>query len=184
MYRVLVPIDSSEARTRAQIEAVSALPNATDSVEVTLLRVFTDREAAENTSVTQLSTGKTAEERLTASGLTVETMARHGEAAEQILGAAAEIDADLIALGGRKRSPLGSLIFGSVSQAVMLDATRPVVITGGIEESEPSEGATTAAQREDPSHRCQSCGEVYYRAPSEPITECRSCGSSRIQPVE
>lgn len=184
MYRILVPIDSSEARTTAQVAAVSTLPNATDAVEVTLLRVFADREAAEKTSVVQLSTGKMAQERLTANGLTVETMVRHGDAAEEILNAAAEIDADLIVLGGRKRSSLGSLIFGSVSQAVMLDAARPVVITGGIEESEPSEDATTAAQREEPSHRCQNCGEVYYKAPSEPITRCRSCGSSRIQPVE
>lgn len=184
MYRILVPIDSSEARTTAQVEAVSALPHGSDSVEVTLLRVFADQEAAENTSVMQLSTGKMAEERLTASGLAVETMARHGDPAEQILNAAAEIDADLIVLGGRKRSPLGSLVFGSVSQAVTLDATRPVVITGGIEESEPREGTTTAAQREEPSHRCQNCGEVYYKAPSEPITRCRSCGSSRIQPIE
>jgi nucleotide-binding universal stress UspA family protein len=140
MYRVLVPIDSSEERTAAQVEAVASLPDAAGSVEATLLYVFEDRETAESTSVTQLRTGGTAEQRLLDRGVAVETASRYGDPAEEILEVADEIDADLIVLGGRKRSPLGSLLFGSVSQAVTLDATRPVVVTGGIRESEAEEG--------------------------------------------
>ena len=139
MYRVLVPIDSSEERTAAQAEAVASLPDAAGSVEATLLYVFEDRDTAESTSVTQLRTGSTAEERLLDGGVSVETATRHGDPAEEILEAAEEIDADLIVLGGRKRSPLGSLLFGSVSQAVTLDATRPVIVTGGVKESETEE---------------------------------------------
>jgi nucleotide-binding universal stress UspA family protein len=145
MYRVLVPIDNSQSRTTAQVNAVSSLPDADGSVEVTLLRVFEDRETAESTSVTQLTTGNAAREALIEHGISVETTSRHGDPAEQILRAADEIDADLIVLGGRKRSPLGSLLFGSVSQAVMLDATRPVAVTGGIAEPDSGEEATTAA---------------------------------------
>jgi nucleotide-binding universal stress UspA family protein len=85
-----------------------------------------------------------AQDSLRTSGVRVETATRWGDPAEQILQAADEIDADMIVLGGRKRSPLGSLLFGSVSQAVTLDATRPVVITGGSEEAEASEGAEAA----------------------------------------
>ena len=144
MYRVLVPIDDNEARTKAQVEAVSSLPDADNSVEVTLLRVFSDRERAESTSVTQLLTGREAKGDLTANGITVATRTSHGEPAEEIITAADEIDADLLVLGGRKRSPLGSLLFGSVSQAVLLDAMRPVIITGGTAESETSEESTTA----------------------------------------
>lgn len=144
MYKVLVPIDDSEARTKAQVEAVSSLPDADGSIEVTLLRVFPDREMAESTSVTQLLTGREAEGDLVANGISVETTSSHGDPAEEILSAADEIDADLIVLGGRKRSPLGSLLFGSVSQAVMLDAVRPVAITGDTAESGISEESTTA----------------------------------------
>jgi nucleotide-binding universal stress UspA family protein len=139
MYRVVVPIDSSESRTAAQVETVASLPGADGSVEATLLHVFEDRDTAESTSVTQLRTGGTAEQRLLDRGVAVETASRYGDPAEEILGAAEEVDADLIVLGGRKRSPLGSLLFGSVSQAVTLDATRPVVITGGVKESETEE---------------------------------------------
>ena len=139
MYRVLVPIDSSEERTAAQVEAVASLPDAAGSVEATLLYVFEDRETAESTSVTQLRTGGTAEQRLLDRGVAVETASRYGDPAEEILEVADEIDADLIVLGGRKRSPLGSLLFGSVSQAVTLDATRPGVVTGGVKQSATEE---------------------------------------------
>mgnify|MGYP006299151639 CR=1 FL=1 len=139
MYRVLVPIDSSEERTAAQVDAVASLPGANESVEATLLYVFEDRETAESTSVTQLRTGSTAERRLLDRGVAVETESRYGDPAEGIIEVADAMDADLIVLGGRKRSPLGSLLFGSVSQAVTLDATRPVVVTGGVKESETEE---------------------------------------------
>jgi nucleotide-binding universal stress UspA family protein len=139
MYRVLVPIDSSEERTAAQVEAVASLPDAAGSVEATLLHVFEDRETAESTSATQLRTGGTVEQQLLDHGVAVQTESRYGDPAEEILEAAEGFDADLIVLGGRKRSPLGSLLFGSVSQAVTLDATRPVVVTGGVKQSETEE---------------------------------------------
>jgi nucleotide-binding universal stress UspA family protein len=144
MYRVLLPLDTSESRTAAQVDAVASLPGADGGVEATLLHVFDDRETAESTSVGQLPTGSMAQDSLRTSGVRVETETRFGDSAEQILRTADELDVDMIVLGGRKRSPLGSLLFGSVSQAVTLDATRPVVITGGSEEAEASEGAAAA----------------------------------------
>ena len=47
--------------------------------------------------------------------------------AEEILQAAAEVNADLIVIGLRKRSPVGKLFLGSSSQQVILDAACPVV---------------------------------------------------------
>jgi nucleotide-binding universal stress UspA family protein len=47
--------------------------------------------------------------------------------AEEILSVAAEVDADLIVIGVRRRSPLGKLVTGSTAQQILLDATCAVL---------------------------------------------------------
>lgn len=169
-YRVLIPIDSEEERAVAQAQTAARLPVADEEVEVTLLHVFDDTERAKETSVKQLTSGKRAYEELERLGVAVEEMKRPGDPADEILAAADDIGADMIILGGRKRSPLGSLLFGSVSQAVILDAARPVTVTGN----------TT---NPDPSHVCQSCGERYYTEAPE-INTCQACGGTKVTSVE
>ncbi len=53
----------------------------------------------------------------------------HGErpAADEILERAAGVDADLIVIGQRRRSPVGKMLLGSTSQRILLDAVCPVV---------------------------------------------------------
>lgn len=54
-----------------------------------------------------------------------------GEPTKMIQEKAIEHDARYLVIGGRKRTPVGKVIFGSVTQSVLLDADRPVVtITG------------------------------------------------------
>ena len=50
-----------------------------------------------------------------------------GEAAPAILELADEVDADAVLLGVRKRSPVGKVLFGSVTQAVILSSDRPTI---------------------------------------------------------
>lgn len=131
MYDVLMPVDGSEARGNAQAASVVALPHAAEEITVTILYVFEDEESEEKTAPRQISGGRAAYELLREAGVKVEQSSRIGDPATEILAAADERDVDSIVLGGRKRSPFGSLLFGSVSQAVVLDSERPVTITGG-----------------------------------------------------
>lgn len=130
MYSVLLPVDSSADRAAAQAAAVTNLPHAAEDVEVHVVHVFDDEDVAETTTVEQLPSGKQLVEELRRAGLKVTTESTYGDPTKQIVNSAQEHDADMIVLGGRKRSPMGALIFGSVSQGVILDTDRPVTVTG------------------------------------------------------
>ncbi|WP_336022611.1 universal stress protein [Halobellus salinisoli] len=50
-----------------------------------------------------------------------------GNVTEEILRVASEEDPRYLVVGGRRRTPVGKAIFGSVTQSVLLEADRPVV---------------------------------------------------------
>lgn len=52
---------------------------------------------------------------------------RVGDPGEEILALAERLDPRYLVVGGRKRTPAGKAIFGSVTQRVILDSERPVV---------------------------------------------------------
>lgn len=170
MYTILMPVDADETRALAQAETVRELPGA-ESATVHVMHVFKDQDRADSTSPRQLDSGRSVAERLQDDGVLVETLSRYGDPSEEILKAADEVDADMIVLGGRKRSPLGSVLFGSVSQEVTLDSERPVTITGSLDD------------QGRPTHRCPDCGEEYYTSPTSEIGKCRGCGGSKVEPV-
>lgn len=58
-----------------------------------------------------------------------EAVGRMGDAAEVIVNHATDQNARYIVVSGRKRSPAGKAIFGSVTQSVLLKADCPVVST-------------------------------------------------------
>ena len=57
----------------------------------------------------------------------VRQLVRGLDPAEDLLGIAEEVKADLIVIGLRRRSPVGKLILGSNAQRVLLDAACPVL---------------------------------------------------------
>lgn len=57
----------------------------------------------------------------------VTPVGRVGSPGEEILAAADAVDSRYLVIGGRKRTPAGKALFGSVTQRVILDSERPVV---------------------------------------------------------
>ena len=57
----------------------------------------------------------------------IEQLVRGNEAAEEIVDAADRVNAGLIVIGLRRRSPTGKLITGSQAQRILLDANCPVL---------------------------------------------------------
>lgn len=131
MYRVLLPVDTNESRARAQADYVAELPEAETAVEAIVLHVFTEDEASEPRDVTRVGSVRRARERLDDAGVDVTLLEDSLDAVDNILAYADEYDVASIVLGGRKRSPAGKAMFGSVTQSVIYDTDRPVVVTGG-----------------------------------------------------
>lgn len=70
-------------------------------------------------------------DRATDAGIDCVTAVREGDPTEGILDYVDEEGIDLIVMGARKRSPTGKVLFGSVSQSVILNTDVPVMVTGG-----------------------------------------------------
>ncbi|WP_049888925.1 universal stress protein [Natronococcus occultus] len=156
MYRVLLPVDDSEARGRAQAAAVLELPSASDEITVDVLHVhegvsgpdaewaaggFSEEYAEQmdenlRERANLPSAVDTATELLEESGVDYEVHESVGDPAETILTAASERDSDAIVIGIQKRSPVGKVLFGSVAQGVILDSDRPVTTVPAAEGEE------------------------------------------------
>ncbi|ARS90719.1 universal stress protein [Natrarchaeobaculum aegyptiacum] len=136
MYRVLAPVDTNEDRALAQADYITSLPNASEDVEAYLLFVFTEdsedlpKEFEQFKSASRISSVRRASERLEEAGVDVHVLEDSGDTESDIIDEAEEYDVDSIVLGGRKRSPVGKAVFGSVTQSVILSSDRPVVVTG------------------------------------------------------
>lgn len=53
--------------------------------------------------------------------------AHAGDLADEVVRVAEAVDASVIVIGLRRRSPVGKLIMGSAAQRILLDADRPVL---------------------------------------------------------
>ena len=60
--------------------------------------------------------------------LEVTSVGKSGDPATAVLQAADDHDANLVCVAGRKRTPTGKAIFGSVTQEVILDSNYPVLV--------------------------------------------------------
>lgn len=133
MKDVLLGIDQSVDRAIVQAETVLDLFE-TDNIQVYLLHDFEDNP--EGASVVQVDAVKRAQELFESAGVPVELREGSGDPAESIIATADQLDADAVCIAGRKRSPAGKMLFGSVSQSVILNTERPVLICSASEGSD------------------------------------------------
>jgi len=139
MYRVLLPVDASEERARSAALAVAGLPDATEAVSVTIVNVFEEFDAVDDSGgrvksedlfddYDQPGSVDIAGEVLTENGIEWSFRPEHGDPVETILRTADDEDADAIVMASGEQSPVGKVLFGSVTQGVLLSADRPVTV--------------------------------------------------------
>jgi nucleotide-binding universal stress UspA family protein len=138
MYRVLLPVDEQTERAMLAAEAAASFPTETEDVEITVLNVFEAFDVADEGG--QVRSEDIWDETdfpdsvyevvdyLESAGIRVTKRREHGDPADQIVSVAEEIDADSIVMSGRKRSPTGKALFGSVVQSVLVSADCPVMV--------------------------------------------------------
>ena len=139
MHRILMPIDQSATRAKTQIEYVLSLPDAGDSVEVKLLHIFTDEDSIDpendedRRSPESVPAVAQAKATLEEHGIETEVLKDRHDIVTAIVEQATTHDVDGIVMGGRKRSPAGKVLFGSVTMSVLRNTTIPVTVTGELE---------------------------------------------------
>jgi nucleotide-binding universal stress UspA family protein len=133
MYQVLVPVDDDEERALDQAKFVEELPHASDSVFVTVAHAFTGEERrlpeGEPMETTVRSVRKVVEA-LDEEDIEFEVVELELPPDKGIKQLSNEIDANLIAMGGKQRSPVGKMIFGSETRQVIINSDRTVAVVG------------------------------------------------------
>lgn len=135
---IVAAVDRSEHAERIADEA-NTLANAFDE-PLHLVHVLSRSEFVEMEETSVNETGDAlevdqireiaasiAEESVADTDISAETVGLVGEAADEVVRYADEVNARYIVVGGRKRSPVGKAIFGSVTQSILLNSQQPVL---------------------------------------------------------
>jgi nucleotide-binding universal stress UspA family protein len=136
---VLLAVGSSEGERVDQLATVARDVAGPAGATVVLGHVFTredlddltdlaeyddvddpDVVAGQHTAVTEI------ERRLDEADVDTTVRGAIGEYGEGVVDMAEEVDADMVFVGGRKRSPTGKAVFGSTAQEVLLNSPCPV----------------------------------------------------------
>jgi nucleotide-binding universal stress UspA family protein len=132
MYRVVAGVDEDVERARRCAQAVVDLPGPSSDRAVWLLHSFGDNPSG--ASAPQVRSVREATAILEDAGVDLEVRESSGDPARELLDAADELSADLVAVAGRQeRSPAGKAVFGSTTQAVILEADRSVLVAGATQ---------------------------------------------------
>jgi nucleotide-binding universal stress UspA family protein len=148
MYRVLMAVDENEQQASDLATTVERLAGEINDLEVLVLHVFRDVDLPSQVVVYE-PLGDFQEEhhqqreipaavtnvadRLTERGIDAEIRIERSEnPATTINSIAVDHNVDNILIGGRKQSPIGKVLFGSTTQAVLLNSNIPVTVAGTL----------------------------------------------------
>ncbi|SEH17809.1 Nucleotide-binding universal stress protein, UspA family [Natronorubrum sediminis] len=135
---IVVAVDESSHASRV-VEEANALANAfDDSLHVVYVLSRSDFVDMEETNVSETGdamdldrvreiAASVAEDAITDANATAESVGLVGDASSEVTRYADDIGARYIVVGGRKRSPVGKAVFGSVTQSILLNSRQPVV---------------------------------------------------------
>jgi nucleotide-binding universal stress UspA family protein len=133
VYRVLLAVSDDTEQAVEQARFVATMPG-TAEIDVHVTHAYDDADERDSHGrplpPAESDGVQAARERLAEADIAVETHETYQPVSTGIVELATDIDADLVVVGGRKRSPVGKALFGSVTQSVILDSPLPVAVVG------------------------------------------------------
>ena len=139
---ILLAVGPNDADRYERLAEETIDIGAAADARVVLVHVFTDEEYRESLDALEIdmsaeeatpgdvarrhTTTRELGKMLDEAGMVYEVRGSVGEHGTEIVRTARDVDADLVIVGGRKRSPAGKAVFGSTAQEVMREAPCPV----------------------------------------------------------
>lgn len=124
MYDIVVGVDTDVDRALAQAEAITEWPGH-EEIHAVLVHVFGNNADQPVESVDAVTEARSL---LEEEGIEVTIEGVGGDTAMGLLDMAKRYEANCICVAGRERSPTGKVVFGSVTQDVILGADRPTLV--------------------------------------------------------
>jgi Universal stress protein UspA and related nucleotide-binding proteins len=110
----------------ATVELLHIFTDAAFDTAVDRLKIADRREASADRVARQLTSVREMVKRIDETDISSTVSGAIGDHADEVVAHAEATDADLLIVGGRRRSPAGKAVFGSTAQAIMLGAPCPV----------------------------------------------------------
>jgi nucleotide-binding universal stress UspA family protein len=123
--KILVPLNGTSEATAALAPA-RTVAKATGAAVTLVTAIDTEGAEADHTRATTQLESVAAE--LNAEGVRVDTLLRRGQPAAEIVAAALEVHADLVAMATHGRSGLARVFLGSIAQGVLATSPVPVLL--------------------------------------------------------
>lgn len=125
MYHVVVGVGADDDQAGDKADAVADLPDAAESVRVTVVHAADD-----DRDPTAVPAVASALDRLERVGVDAHAVVVDAGPTAAVLETAADVGADCVCVGGRRRSPAGKTQLKSGAKRVVLGTDLPVLVAG------------------------------------------------------